>query len=58
MEQGQVVRDAVQAGVWGEVRAKVEDEWVARSPQGQAEIVYAPIVANRSLILSDNHVMQ
>ncbi|MBE9520483.1 MAG: hypothetical protein IME97_05075 [Proteobacteria bacterium] len=26
---------------WGEAKAKVEAEWVGRSPQDRAEIVYA-----------------
>jgi hypothetical protein len=34
-------RDAVQAVVWDEGKARVEAEWVDRSPQGRAEVVYA-----------------
>ncbi|MGB2862139.1 MAG: hypothetical protein WBC05_02335 [Sedimentisphaerales bacterium] len=29
------------AAAWGEGKAKVEAEWVGRSPQDRAEIVYA-----------------
>jgi len=36
-------RVAAQAAAWGEDRAKakVEAEWVGRSPQDRAEVVYA-----------------
>jgi hypothetical protein len=34
-------RDAAQAVEWDEVKARAEAEWVGRSPQGRAEIVYA-----------------
>ena len=54
MEQGRPARDPVVVEVWGEARAKVGVEWVGHSPQGQAEIVYAPTADNKSLISSDN----
>lgn len=54
MEQGQVVRDAVQAGVWGEGRAKVEDEWEAHSLLGRAEIVCARAAVKRCRILLEH----
>ena len=43
MVQGRQVKAAAQAVAWGEgkAKAKVEAEWVDRSPQDRAEIVYA-----------------
>jgi hypothetical protein len=43
MVQALQARDAAQAVVWDEVKVKVkaEAEWVDRTPQGRAEIVYA-----------------
>ena len=52
MEQGRAARDQVPVGV----RVKAEGEWAGHSPQGQVEIVYAPTVATRFLILPDNRV--
>jgi len=49
MEQDRAARDAVVVEVWGE--AKVEAEWVGRSPQGREEIAYARNVATRFLML-------
>jgi hypothetical protein len=55
MEQDRAARDAVAVEVWDEVR--VEAEWEARLPQGPAEIVCARIAVRRSLISSDNPVI-
>jgi len=43
MVQGRQVKAAAQAAAWGEgkVKAKVEAEWVDRSQQDRAEVVYA-----------------
>jgi len=32
---------AAQAAAWGKAKAKVEAEWVDRSPQDRVEVVYA-----------------
>jgi len=44
MVQGLQAKAAAQAAVWGEGKAKVEAEWVDRSPQDRAEVVYARTV--------------
>jgi len=54
MVQALQARVPAQAGVWVEARARVEAEWAGRSPQGRAEIVYAPTVATRSRTSPDN----
>jgi len=41
MVQGLQAKAAVQDAAQGEGKAKVEAEWVDRSPQDRAEIVYA-----------------
>jgi hypothetical protein len=41
MVQGLQAKDVAQAAAWDEGKAKVEVEWVDRSPQGRAEVVYA-----------------
>jgi hypothetical protein len=41
MVQALQARDAVQAVEWGEDKVKAEAEWVDRTPQDRAEIVYA-----------------
>jgi hypothetical protein len=44
MVQALQARDAAQAVEWDEVKARVEAEWVDRSPQDRAEVVYARTV--------------
>ena len=41
MVQALQARDAAQAVVWDEVKAKVKAEWVDRSLRGRVEVVYA-----------------
>ena len=43
MVQGLQAKDVA----WGEGKAKVEAEWVARWPQDRAASVYAPTVATK-----------
>ncbi|MBL7186446.1 MAG: hypothetical protein ISS70_08975 [Phycisphaerae bacterium] len=43
MVQGLQAKDAA----WGEGKAKVEVEWVARLPRDRAVFVYAPTVATK-----------
>ena len=40
MEQGRLVKDAAQAEVWGEAKAKAEAEWEDHTPLVRAEVVY------------------
>ena len=40
MVQALQVRDAAQDVVWEEVKAKVEAEWVGRTPQDRVVVVY------------------
>jgi len=55
-DQARQAVDLVAAEVWAEV--KVEAEWAAHSPQGQAEIVYAPIAATKKPISSGSPVIK
>jgi hypothetical protein len=41
MVQALQAKDAAQAVEWDEVKVKAEAEWVDRTPQDRAEIVYA-----------------
>ena len=58
MEQGRLAPDVVPTEVWVEDKARAEDEWADHLQQGRAEIVYALIVDQRSLILPDNLVIK
>ncbi len=49
--QAPLVRDGAQDVVWDEARAKVEEEWVDHLQQDLAEVVYAPTVGIKSLML-------
>jgi len=44
MVQGLRVKVPAQAGVWVEVKARVEAGWVDHLPQGRAVIAYVQIV--------------
>jgi len=56
MEQGRAAREAVPVEVWGEARDMAEAEWEGRSPQGRAEIAYAPVAGIQSRTSPDNPV--
>ena len=58
MVQGLPVRVPAQAGVWVEVRARVEAEWADHLQQGRAGIACALTVEQQPLMLPDSHVMQ
>jgi hypothetical protein len=58
MEQDRLARDAAAVEVWGEVRARAEAEWEGHSPQGRAEIAYAPIAAIQSRTSLDNRAIK
>jgi hypothetical protein len=44
--------------VWGEARARAEAEWEDLSPQGLAEIAYAPVAAIQSRTSLDNRAIK
>jgi len=56
--QGLAAKGPVQAGVWGEVRVKVEAGWADRLLQGQVEVVSVRNVEQQSLMLPDSLVMR
>ena len=58
MVQGQAARVPAQAGVWVEVRAKVEAEWADHLPQGRAEVASARTAEQQSLMLRASLVIQ
>jgi hypothetical protein len=58
MVQGLQAKAAAQAAVCGEGKAKVEAEWVDRSPQDRAEVVYARTAQQSSLMLPGSLVIQ
>ena len=58
MVQGLAARVPVQAGVWVELKARVEAEWADHLRQGRVEVVYARTAEQRLLILPGSHVMQ
>jgi len=58
MEQARRAGDLVVAEVWAEVKARAEVGWAAHSPQGRAEIVYAPTVATKKPISSGSRAIK
>jgi len=56
--QGLVAKVPAQAGVWVEVKSRVEAEWVDHLQQDRAEVVYARTAEQRLLMLPGSLVMQ
>jgi len=56
--QGLAAKVPVQAGVWVEVKSRVEAEWVDHLQQDRAEVVYARTAEQRLLMLPGSLVMQ
>ena len=52
------VKGPAQDVVWDKDKARVKVEWVDRLLEDQAEIAYARVVEQRSLMLSDSLAMQ
>jgi len=58
MVQGLPAKVPAQAGVWVEVKAKVEAGWADHLQQDRAEVVSVQTAGRKSLMLLDSLVMQ
>jgi len=58
MVQVRLVKARAQVVVWAEARDKAEAGWADRLPPGRAEIVYAQVAVQRSLMLPDSRVIK